>query len=111
MRCVFCDADTEVLEVRHRADGSTRRTRRCYNTHRFTTLEDVYVANTGRKPAGGHALRAKMVSQDERHLLIEADLARGLSVLRVCERYGISPRTVARVRAAMKARAPPARPA
>lgn len=41
MKCPTCGADTRVLETRATNTHATRRTRECFNNHRFTTLEAV----------------------------------------------------------------------
>jgi DNA-binding NarL/FixJ family response regulator len=105
VKCILCDASTEVREVRQREDGGVRRLRQCFNGHRFTTLEQVYVSTTGRPPVGGHALRAQAVDLDQRHRRIAAELAKGRTVYVICEKYGVSPRTVQRVKAAEAAKA------
>ena len=39
MKCLTCHADTVVLETRDWRDGLNRRTRGCFNGHRFYTYE------------------------------------------------------------------------
>ena len=109
MKCVFCGAWTEVREIRHRKDGTARRTRVCANTHTFTTEEKVFLSIKGRKPAGGHAARAAAIDLDRRHARIQADLQCGLSILAVCEKWGVSRRTAQRVKAGMASSAVPTR--
>lgn len=107
MRCPFCDAASGVRETRTRSSGVIRRTRECYNGHRFTTEEVVYLAHMGRKPVHGHVLRQAAVDLDRRYRQVTAALAEGKSVPWVCERFGVSPRTVTRIRARARAPAPP----
>lgn len=60
MKCPICDAWTDTLETRTRADGTKRRRYECANGHRFSTLETFYL------------------SEDTRDAKLKADPARAL---------------------------------
>jgi transcriptional regulator NrdR family protein len=97
MKCPLCNAATRVLEVRARDDGSIRRTRECFNLHRYTTEEVLYMPKTGRVPMNGRAWRARALDLDARDAKITADMKAGLPTALVAETYGVSARTVKRV--------------
>ena len=97
MQCIYCQAASRVLEVRTRADGVLRRTRRCFNEHMFVTHELVVISAAGRPPINGHAARAALVSLDQRNARIRAALWAGTRPPDIARQFGVSLRTVYRI--------------
>lgn len=52
MECPTCKEPSSVLDTRKRVDGSVKRRRVCVAGHRFSTTEDVALAEGSSSPIG-----------------------------------------------------------
>lgn len=56
MRCPECGKPSDVIDSRIRKDGKVTRRRRCFNDHRFSTLESAH-------PSPELAAAVKLISE------------------------------------------------
>lgn len=64
MKCPECGKPTDVIDTRSRGDGGVRRRRRCFNQHKFTTIE-LPVQRTKRQLADLLTQAAKQIRSEK----------------------------------------------
>ena len=95
MRCNKCAAESEVLETRWSAPW-TRRTRLCFNGHKFVTYE-VYTGNIDRGTRDATVRGLQMVSlANQRRLRVKNGAAKTASQL--ARELGITEARVRQIR-------------